>query len=174
MQDCLAYQHSDTPANAPNAAKPAVRSWLRFSTSEVQSPIYIHPTIPISYAPCLIPHHLFQHYHPAHQAISLPIAALEAKIDQMYLASQVTYSSSSSKSTSSDPKALSNYGEYSAKSGCYRGFCKICGSFITWRGDETPDEVEILLGTLDEEVLLGEYGALLTHSIYRDRSQLFL
>lgn len=32
---------------------------------------------------------------------------------------------------------------------------------MTWRGDETPDELEILLGTLDESVLLGEYGVFL-------------
>jgi hypothetical protein len=42
--------------------------------------------------------------------------------------------------------------EFQSSSKCYRGFCGECGSTITWRGTETPTEIEIFLGTLDGEI----------------------
>lgn len=30
-----------------------------------------------------------------------------------------------------------------------RGFCKVCGSTLTWRSEETPDRIALALGALD-------------------------
>jgi hypothetical protein len=46
----------------------------------------------------------------------------------------------------------------------YRGFCSACGSTLYWREHGPSGEVQelgILSGTLDEEVLLGKEGKLL-------------
>jgi len=32
-----------------------------------------------------------------------------------------------------------------------RGFCKVCGSTLTWRSTQSPDRIAIALGTLDQE-----------------------
>jgi len=32
-----------------------------------------------------------------------------------------------------------------------RGFCKVCGSTLTWRSTQTPDRIAISLGTLEPE-----------------------
>ncbi|KAI5808936.1 Mss4-like protein [Peziza echinospora] len=43
--------------------------------------------------------------------------------------------------------------EFSATPGVYRGFCQKCGTPLTWRSDEKPHLIEILLGTVDEKFL---------------------
>jgi len=76
----------------------------------------------------------------------------------MLTATQLQWSSKSQKATS-DPTELEEYTEYSASQGCYRGFCKVCGSTILWRSEETKGEVELMLGSVDEEYLFkGEGG----------------
>ena len=72
----------------------------------------------------------------------------------------MTYTSHYTSATAS-PRSLSSYTEYSATPGNYRGFCKACGSTLLWRSDSTPEEVEILVGTLDEEVLRVKWGGVL-------------
>lgn len=48
--------------------------------------------------------------------------------------------------------------EYSHTPGRYRGFCGECGSTMYWRcPNEDGDEIEMAVGTVDEE-LLQEYG----------------
>jgi hypothetical protein len=49
--------------------------------------------------------------------------------------------------------------EYNATPGNYRGFCTQCGSSLSWRSEQTPDEIEILTGTVDEEWLIGDRTA---------------
>lgn len=63
------------------------------------------------------------------------------------------------------PSHLSHYTEYSALPGCHRGFCNRCGSTILWRSDDSAGEVKIMTGTLDEDVLLGEWGAVLVRPV---------
>ncbi|KAI4206448.1 MAG: hypothetical protein LQ346_001074 [Caloplaca aetnensis] len=53
--------------------------------------------------------------------------------------------------TASDP-----YKEFSSSKGAYRGFCSACGTAFSWRSDETADEIEILIGTIDEKWLIGD------------------
>ncbi|KAI9834160.1 MAG: hypothetical protein M1826_005271 [Phylliscum demangeonii] len=49
--------------------------------------------------------------------------------------------------------------EYQSSARCYRGFCTRCGSSLTWRQEPAEAEgepwIEIAVGTVDEEVLLG-------------------
>ncbi|KAI5921872.1 glutathione-dependent formaldehyde-activating GFA [Camillea tinctor] len=47
---------------------------------------------------------------------------------------------------------------YSATRGFQRGFCATCGSFLYWR-DESRDVVELAVGCVDEEFLVGEHGS---------------
>ncbi|KAL8764318.1 MAG: hypothetical protein Q9184_000023 [Pyrenodesmia sp. 2 TL-2023] len=58
-------------------------------------------------------------------------------------------------SPSSNLKASEPYKEFSSSKGVYRGFCSACGTAFTWRTDETADEIEILIGTIDEKWLIG-------------------
>lgn len=37
-----------------------------------------------------------------------------------------------------------------------RGFCASCGSSISWRHEETPQEIELFLGSVDEKWLIGD------------------
>ncbi|CAL8576937.1 hypothetical protein XPA_002799 [Xanthoria parietina] len=46
--------------------------------------------------------------------------------------------------------------EFSSTKGVYRGFCSSCGSAFTWRSEATADEIEILIGTIDEKWLIGD------------------
>lgn len=43
----------------------------------------------------------------------------------------------------------------------FRGFCKTCGSPLTFRSQGSAEELEITTGSLDEEVLAGEMGKVL-------------
>ena len=49
----------------------------------------------------------------------------------------------------------STLGEYQSSAGCLRGFCNNCGSPLFWRKDQKDAEVELAVGTFDEEYLLG-------------------
>ncbi|KAL6718552.1 hypothetical protein ACLMJK_004644 [Lecanora helva] len=72
-------------------------------------------------------------------------------------ANQVTWHSHYT-SNSPSPTTLTSYTTYTSTSTHHRGFCSTCGSTLTWRADSTPDEIEILIGTLDEDVLRGKWG----------------
>ncbi|KAK1141017.1 hypothetical protein N8T08_009674 [Aspergillus melleus] len=61
--------------------------------------------------------------------------------------------------TQLSPRHLSTfdtYKEYRSSETCLRGFCSACGSSLSFRSEDAPDKIYILLGTLDEEVLVGE------------------
>lgn len=87
---------------------------------------------------------------------------LHASTETQFTASQVTFSSPRSPSeTFPTPLQVKGYAEYSASPRCYRGFCQVCGSGVVWRSEDSPEEMEVLTGTLDEDVLLGMYFAFL-------------
>ncbi|KAL8899495.1 MAG: hypothetical protein Q9192_001542 [Flavoplaca navasiana] len=46
--------------------------------------------------------------------------------------------------------------EFSSSKGVYRSFCSSCGCSFTWRSEATPDEIEILIGSIDEKWLIGD------------------
>jgi hypothetical protein len=49
--------------------------------------------------------------------------------------------------------------EFESSPGCFRGFCATCGSFMYWRSErEDPDDLDVCVGTLNQDVLLGERG----------------
>ncbi|KAH8597683.1 Mss4-like protein [Bisporella sp. PMI_857] len=48
--------------------------------------------------------------------------------------------------------------QYSSSKEAYRGFCKTCGSSLTWNFKD-GNETEILLGTVDEEILTSQVGS---------------
>ena len=39
--------------------------------------------------------------------------------------------------------------EYASSSEGRRGFCKVCGSTLTWRSTATPERISVTLGTLE-------------------------
>lgn len=41
--------------------------------------------------------------------------------------------------------------EYHSSEHGRRGFCKVCGSTLTWRSTESPDRIAITLGTMEPE-----------------------
>ncbi|KAI9679502.1 MAG: hypothetical protein M1817_005524 [Caeruleum heppii] len=47
--------------------------------------------------------------------------------------------------------------EYHSSSGLSRFYCGDCGSSLCWLGDETDHMVELLVGTFDEECLIGRH-----------------
>ena len=49
--------------------------------------------------------------------------------------------------------------EFSSSPQGRRGFCTECGSSLTWRTEDNPGEVEILVGTIDEVFLIGDRSA---------------
>ncbi|KAB8070407.1 Mss4-like protein [Aspergillus leporis] len=48
------------------------------------------------------------------------------------------------------------YKEYRSSEKCLRGFCSECGSSLIFRSEETPKELHVFLGTIDEKWLIGE------------------
>lgn len=48
---------------------------------------------------------------------------------------------------------------YSSSSSSYRAFCSTCGSSIAFGNIDKPEQTEIHVGTLDEEVLIGRHTA---------------
>ena len=65
--------------------------------------------------------------------------------------SQLRWSNQTDNGTAPPP-----YKEFSSSKGVYRSFCSSCGPALTWRSDETADEIEILSGTIDEKWLIGD------------------
>ncbi|KAI4245365.1 MAG: hypothetical protein L6R42_010201, partial [Xanthoria sp. 1 TBL-2021] len=59
-------------------------------------------------------------------------------------------------SESDDGRPSAAFKEFSSSKGVYRGFCSSCGCAFTWRSDATADEIEILIGTIDEKWLIGD------------------
>jgi len=49
-----------------------------------------------------------------------------------------------------------SYTQWSSSSKSKRGFCSTCGSSLTFNYTENPERTEIKVGTIDEEILLGE------------------
>ncbi|KAJ6500643.1 Mss4-like protein [Mycena sanguinolenta] len=51
----------------------------------------------------------------------------------------------------------STYAEYNSSPEIFRAFCKNCGSSIAWidRTVDAPQEVELAVGTIDEDFLVG-------------------
>lgn len=45
---------------------------------------------------------------------------------------------------------------YKSSSFAYRGFCSTCGSSLTFNYDREPEQTEINLGVIDEEILCGK------------------
>ncbi|KAH8808117.1 hypothetical protein F5884DRAFT_752670 [Xylogone sp. PMI_703] len=50
----------------------------------------------------------------------------------------------------------STYAEYNSSPGCYRAFCSNCGSPLLWISSEAKADVELAVGTFDEEFLIGK------------------
>lgn len=46
--------------------------------------------------------------------------------------------------------------EFSSSAQGRRGFCTKCGSALTWRNVEQPEELELFVGTIDEIFLIGD------------------
>lgn len=53
--------------------------------------------------------------------------------------------------------------EYASTDHGRRGFCRVCGSTLTWRSTHSPDRIAITLGTLDQE-----YDGLIKHELHTD------
>jgi len=53
----------------------------------------------------------------------------------------------------------STYAEYNSSPGCYRSFCKKCGSPLAWTNHAVNTDIELAVGTIDEQFLLGERDA---------------
>ncbi|KAH9216836.1 Mss4-like protein [Leptodontidium sp. 2 PMI_412] len=51
------------------------------------------------------------------------------------------------------------YAEYNSSPGCYRSFCKKCGSPLAWSDRKVNTDIELAVGTMDEEFLLGDRDA---------------
>jgi hypothetical protein len=49
----------------------------------------------------------------------------------------------------------STYAEYNSSPGCVRGFCKNCGSPLFWTDNKVNTDIELAVGTFDEEYLMG-------------------
>ena len=53
----------------------------------------------------------------------------------------------------------STYAEFNSSPGCYRAFCKNCGSSLLWTEHKENAAIELAIGTFDEEFLVGERDA---------------
>ncbi|PMD48999.1 hypothetical protein L207DRAFT_627631 [Hyaloscypha variabilis F] len=53
----------------------------------------------------------------------------------------------------------STYAEYNSSPGCYRSFCNKCGSPLAWTNHAVNTDIELAVGTIDEQFLLGERDA---------------
>jgi len=51
------------------------------------------------------------------------------------------------------------YAEYNSSPGCYRSFCENCGSPLAWSDRKVDTDIELAVGTIDEEFLLGDRDA---------------
>ncbi|KAI9867130.1 MAG: hypothetical protein M1813_009408 [Trichoglossum hirsutum] len=56
------------------------------------------------------------------------------------------------------PPSTSTYTEYNSSPSCFRGFCRRCGSSLTWRDERVKDGIDLFLGTLDEKWVVGGEG----------------
>jgi len=50
----------------------------------------------------------------------------------------------------------STYAEYNSSPGAYRSFCSKCGSPLAWTDHSVNTDIELAVGTIDEEFLVGE------------------
>jgi hypothetical protein len=51
---------------------------------------------------------------------------------------------------------LPTYKEYQSSAKRFRGFCGNCGSSLIWRSDDNVETLDLFLGTIDEDWLVGE------------------
>ena len=65
----------------------------------------------------------------------------------------VTWSAPDGTQTPNFPPELS---EFHSSTHGRRSFCSKCGSAVSWRHDEFPTEIEILVGSIDEKWLIGD------------------
>jgi hypothetical protein len=56
------------------------------------------------------------------------------------------------------PSTFAEYTEYESSPGNFRGFCSRCGSSILWRSQDSKEDFDLFLGTVDERWLVGEKG----------------
>lgn len=61
-----------------------------------------------------------------------------------------------SPSPSNSQTAAAPFKEFSSSHRGRRGFCAECGSALTWRAVDQPEEVELFVGTIDEVFLIGD------------------
>lgn len=64
-----------------------------------------------------------------------------------------------SPSSSNPSVTVSPFKEFSSSPSGRRGFCADCGSALTWRNADRTDEIELLVGTIDEVFLIGDRSA---------------
>ncbi|KAL8674348.1 MAG: hypothetical protein Q9168_001277 [Polycauliona sp. 1 TL-2023] len=57
---------------------------------------------------------------------------------------------------SDDGRPPPTFKEFCSSKGVYRSFCSSCGCSLTWRSEATVDEIEILIGSIDEIWLIGD------------------
>lgn len=54
------------------------------------------------------------------------------------------------------------YAEYESSRGVYRGYCTKCGTRLTYRSSQWPDELHIHVGALDDANALAPRGNVMT------------
>ena len=59
--------------------------------------------------------------------------------------------------------------EYHSSDHGRRGFCKVCGSTLTWRSTQSPERIAITLGTLEPE-----YDGPVQHELHTDTKPAWL
>lgn len=59
--------------------------------------------------------------------------------------------------------------EYHSSDHGRRGFCKVCGSTLTWRSTQAPDRIAITLGTMEPE-----YDGPVRHELHTDTKPAWL
>ena len=65
----------------------------------------------------------------------------------------MTWSTLDGSTTSGYPPEMR---EFASSTHGRRGFCASCGSAISWRHEECPQEIELFLGSVDEKWLIGD------------------
>ncbi|MCJ1465394.1 hypothetical protein MMC07_004012 [Pseudocyphellaria aurata] len=80
--------------------------------------------------------------------------------------SQVHWFSPGSPSPSATP--LSPFKEFLSSAKARRGFCAECGTALSWRHVEVPEEIEILTGSVDEAFLIGDRTARVESKVFTE------
>lgn len=83
--------------------------------------------------------------------------------------SQISWCSPGSHSPSITPP--SPFKEFSSSAKGRRGFCAECGTALSWRADDLPEELEILTGTVDEAFLIGDRTARVESKVLAEKGK---